>query len=352
MRIQRPRYRTLFRYVLWIFACFGATYAGLWLGESRVPDADPAPSRDREGHQTHRMAHDFGVVLPGKKLNHTFHVVNPTSFSARVLSVRSSCACTTAVVQGDTIGPKGSLPVPVELTGKGAAGPFNSTVFVELSTNVQWELQLSGYTECSRLETVDLGSLRQDAEQSKIVPVSWRATSPEIRVVRVDWPSQLLNVTWEKNSNSENSFLLTCRVLPTAPFGEFDAVVRVISSDSVVPVKEVPLKARILRKVEADECSLSLGQISLGQTRILCTRVYSPYAIPITVSDVEFPIDLEGSFVATPRSPSEVEVCLTIGVKPDDEAGAINTSVEVLVQAEERIQRIRLGIFGLSITQR
>jgi hypothetical protein len=88
-------------------------------------------------------AADFGVVLPGTKIAHTFVLVNPTASPVLVRKVVPTCQCTTAgVIEGKVIPARGSLEMPVTLQVPSTTGIKQAAVNMLLSTGAGPRLTL------------------------------------------------------------------------------------------------------------------------------------------------------------------------------------------------------------------
>ncbi len=87
---------------------------------------------------------DFGIVPPGKKINHSFFLVNPTDAPVLVRKVQPTCQCTTAgSIEGKTIPAHGTLEMPVTLQIPSTTGIKKAAVNMILSTGVGPRLTLS-----------------------------------------------------------------------------------------------------------------------------------------------------------------------------------------------------------------
>ena len=112
---------------LLVFASLGAPKAALAQQQASAPAAVFCPEPEK----------DFGVVRPGRKLAHTFTLVNTTDQPVLVRKVVPTCQCTTASdIEGKVIPPKGSLDMPVTLQVPNTTGIKKAAVNMILSTGV------------------------------------------------------------------------------------------------------------------------------------------------------------------------------------------------------------------------
>ena len=87
---------------------------------------------------------DFGIVPPGKKISHTFILINPTDSPVLVRKVQPTCQCTTAgTVEGKTIPARGELEMPVTLQVPNTTGIKQAAVNMLLSSGVGPRLTLT-----------------------------------------------------------------------------------------------------------------------------------------------------------------------------------------------------------------
>jgi hypothetical protein len=79
---------------------------------------------------------DFGVTRPGTKLRAEFRLVNPTDRPIRVLAAKPTCQCTTVMVSGEVIPPRGALGIPATLQVPNTTGLKQAAINTALEPGI------------------------------------------------------------------------------------------------------------------------------------------------------------------------------------------------------------------------
>ena len=78
---------------------------------------------------------NFGVQMPGSKIEHLFTLVNPTNQPITIVTLKPTCECTTAnSVDGKTIPAMGTIEVPISFQLPNTSGTKRAAVNMVLST--------------------------------------------------------------------------------------------------------------------------------------------------------------------------------------------------------------------------
>jgi hypothetical protein len=169
----------------------GIDSPGLLPGQRWLESSEKAPLLSAEGR-----AVDFGRVIEGTELTHTFHVRNATDLPLRIVNVEKSCSCQTGTVRvGTVIAPKEVLDVPFTVPTKGTRGRL-----------VRW-LRLHTDSQDDALRTVQLEvtaelEAKLRAIPSQIVFGTLQAGEASKRLLRVESTAAGLVETFQQARSS------------------------------------------------------------------------------------------------------------------------------------------------------
>jgi hypothetical protein len=194
----------MMRFRLWV-VLGGVVLAAAACQQDEAPvdeavDGAAAAAAEAEGVPVARCAqpvHDFGSVVRGRPLRHTFSVHNAGTAPLRILRTRAGCNCTATMVDGPTIAPGGNTGVEVRLSTRGMKGAIKKTVTLVTDDPAQPELELTLQGEVEVLlafqpERLFLGPLREGSSRSEVVAVTGsRLAAFEPGTPRSDKPERL-----------------------------------------------------------------------------------------------------------------------------------------------------------------
>jgi hypothetical protein len=108
--------------------------------------------------------HDFGEILEGQVVSHSFEIKNTGNADLKIEKVRASCGCTAVEPEKNILKPGESTKVKAEFDSRGRFGPQNKSVYVFTNDkkNPQFKLSFSAVI-VDKLSNVD------DAKAPKLV---------------------------------------------------------------------------------------------------------------------------------------------------------------------------------------
>lgn len=136
-------------------------------------------------------SYDFGIVLPGQKMEHLFRIINKGKEERVIERVKTSCGCTAAIASGKNIKPgkEGGVKVIYDAS-KGPAGKFQKTVqvFIQgekepVELSVRGEVKNNFDPETSPVisvtpEKIDLGEIAVGKEKPFTILIENRGKGP------------------------------------------------------------------------------------------------------------------------------------------------------------------------------
>lgn len=100
----------------------------------------------------HSPSHDFGSVLAGDTVRHTFSIINPSKDTIKILKIIPSCECTTAQPSDTIIAPKQSADIYVTFSDSTETGDLYRTVDI-MFDKYDRPLQIEIFANVSKNET-------------------------------------------------------------------------------------------------------------------------------------------------------------------------------------------------------
>ncbi len=88
-------------------------------------------------------SHDFGTVARAAKTEHRFEFQNPYQQPIHVRSVRTSCGCTTPIIETETVPPGGTGIILARFNTGTHTGSKAATVTVTIDRPTFMEVQLT-----------------------------------------------------------------------------------------------------------------------------------------------------------------------------------------------------------------
>ncbi|MCS6917505.1 MAG: DUF1573 domain-containing protein [Chitinophagales bacterium] len=82
-----------------------------------------------------QLRHDFGEIIEGQKVKHSFSFVNTGTAPLVIASATGSCGCTVPTFSKEPIPPGGTGRIDVEFDSSGRVGKNSKTVTVNANTD-------------------------------------------------------------------------------------------------------------------------------------------------------------------------------------------------------------------------
>jgi len=161
------------------------------------------------GEITATLSHDFGVVDENVLIDHTFEIVNDSSRSIQITSVKPGCqSCITVIKAADVIPSRGKAQISIALNTKGKQGACQQSVFVQTKDTTLPGILLTMKGTVRGIWAapiaVDLGDVNQKKGGLPHQVIIWAAGLPNCKVKSVNYDSSVLNV-----QNITSSFITT-----------------------------------------------------------------------------------------------------------------------------------------------
>jgi len=244
--------------------------------------------------------HDFGSVARGAKAEYRFVFENLYMEDVHVVSVRTSCGCTTPSVENELLKTYDKGAVLAHFNTDTFLGQRGATLTVTIDKPFYAEVQLhvKGFIRGDVVVepgSVQVGAIDQGVGADQTVTINYAGRS--------DW-----QITDVKSSNSyitakavetgrnygQVSYALQVHVDPTAPAGYLDDHLMLMTNDEAGQQVPVLVEGRIMPGITVSPTALFMGVVQPGQkvTKQLVVKSKKPFKIlGITCEDKSFKFD-------------------------------------------------------------
>jgi len=190
-----------FRRILWILIVGSLFFDGICLAleknrrgapsveESPLPEATTEISVDGPRLTPEPSEHDFGTVSQKSSLEHVFLLKNTGNAPLEILSVETSCGCTSTLLSEKTIAPGETGELKVGFESGSMEGPFRKKVMVNTNgPESSTKLQIKGSVQPLFLvdpSMLSFGQVSIGQEYRRIVVIQPRQPGTPFKMGRV-----------------------------------------------------------------------------------------------------------------------------------------------------------------------
>ncbi|MEX2139588.1 MAG: DUF1573 domain-containing protein [Pirellulales bacterium] len=245
-------------------------------------------------------AHDFGAVARGAKTEFRFPFKNVYVEDLHVVSVRSSCGCTSPEVTKRDLKTYETGYVVATFNTNAFVGYKSATVTVTFDKPfyAEVQLQVSGNIRGDIIvqpNFVDLGTINQGQPAERAVTVTHTAR-PDWKIVDVRSANTNFEVdVIEKTRHAGNvSYDLKVKVKDSAPAGYIKDQLVLVTNDQQAATLPINVEGRIVPEITVVQ-SINFGAVEEGKKTIkpLIVRGQKPFRITdVTCSDERFSFKL------------------------------------------------------------
>jgi len=220
-------------------------------------------------------SHNFGTVARGADAVHRFAIKNIYKQDIELLSVRSSCGCTTPTIEKKVLKTGEVGYVTAIFNTRAFTGVHGATLTVEVAWNDngvrrrgETQLRVDGNIRgdvvikpgAVRFEQVDQGKISE-----QVVEVSYQGYRGDWKIVDVRGVSDHLEVEMTPTSRSTGriSYELLVRLKDSAPAGYLNEQLVIITNDPQSPRIPLHISGRVVSEIFVAE-SVLLGEVARG----------------------------------------------------------------------------------------
>ena len=296
--------------------------------------------------------YDFGTVQQGQHVDHQFTLKNTGQGVLKVERVHSSCGCTAAVLDSDTIKPGSQTDLKVSFDTTGFQGPKiktvriytndpkQPTVLMTLQGTIQPDIQLS-------VPKLNFGDLKKGDSRTLRLTVT-AAKQSKLQIQDVSTRSQYLDVRSEDVSSPDASGKrITVVLKDSLPVGMLRERIVVKTTSGNNPVVNVPVFARVLGDLKLSPSLVSFGLVDGPLTSPITQTVelenVTGAALKIVSVDSDNPS--VSADVVSLKDGKSVGIKVTVR---EDLIGAFRAKVKITTDNSDADQRqLVLPVYGI-----
>jgi hypothetical protein len=277
--------------------------------------------------------HDFGSVARGAKAEYSFEITNIYQPDVHILSVRSSCGCTTPSVENDkrTLKTYEKTAILAHLNSDTHIGQRAATLTVTFDQPYYAEVQLQIRALVHTNFLMEPASLRFGTVQQG------KPAEAKVRLYRADFgnwqiggvhlsdPNLRGEVTPVARQGSQVWYDLKVTLAPTAPAGYITDHAVLTSNDPSMRQIPIQVEGQIRPNVAVSPSDIFLGVVHVGEkvTKRLVVRADKPFRITSITGD-------KGAF-EIPKPPSDLNSVHIVPVTfvAQDEVGKVVKTIHI-----------------------
>jgi uncharacterized protein DUF1573 len=231
--------------------------------------------------------HNFGTVARGSKVEHSFTVTNVYQEEVHLVSVRSSCGCTTPTIANPTLKTWDKGKIVTQFNTRAFTGDKNAviTVTIDKPFYAEVQLQVAGYIRTDVVLDpgfVDFGNVDQGGTSEKKINIAY-AGRDTWKIVDVQSANRYLEAQLVENSRGSGqvSYQLAVRLKGDAPVGYLKDHLTLVTNDERAKEIPVDVEGQIVADLSVSPASLFMGVVQPGQkvTKQLVVRGKKPFRI-------------------------------------------------------------------------
>ena len=252
-------------------------------------------------------SHDFGTVARAAKTEFRFEFVNPYSQPIHVRSVRTSCGCTTPIIETETVEPGGRGSVLARFNTGTHTGARSATVTVTFDRPNFTEIQLhvKGYIRSDVVFNpgeVAFGTIREGNPATATVDVDYAGRS-DWQITEVGSQDGFLTaLATEINRNGNRvKYRLNVTASAQAPSGLLQTEIIVKTNDRNLTRIPIRVNANVQADVAITPQMMALGNLKPGDSvkQVVIVRGYQPFHI-VDIKSTEFDVSFDPTTEAKP----------------------------------------------------
>jgi hypothetical protein len=216
--------------------------------------------------------YDFGAVAVASKTEFTFPIVNQTSGTIHIQSVRASCGCTTPFVDTEYVAPNETGGIRARFntdTFRGKRGA-TLTVVIDKPQYSEVRLRVDGYIRSDMVfhpGSLEFAKLTQGESQTKSSSVMYAGRGDwEVVDVRTNHPWLIPSVKETGRGNGKVNYEVSVTVREDAPTGFFQDEVLVFTNDRSMPRVPLRVSGEVASELSISPQAIAIGSIKPGQS--------------------------------------------------------------------------------------
>lgn len=245
-------------------------------------------------------SHDFGTVARAAKTEHRFYFDNPYDRPLHVRSARTSCGCTTPIVETQEVPPRGRGSILARFNTDTHTGQRAATLTVTFDRPSFSEVQLhvKGYVRTDVVFNpgeASFGNIQQGKEKTVTVALDYAGRS-DWQIKGLATSEAFFSATAQEESRNSGRvrYNLSLTMSDQAPEGPFQSELIVVTNDRNLTKVPLRVMANIVAGITASPTTVSLGDILAQEPvkQLIVLKSQSPFLIKSVNSNV-FDVDVK-----------------------------------------------------------
>lgn len=256
--------------------------------------------------------YNFGQTYQDSVVRHSFVLTNEGSRLVRIVSVHSTCGCSTASVTTNAVGPGRTAELKVEITLKGRRGHQERAIYVQTDDpeNLVLRLEFSGIVMVpieAQPEGIHFGTVGAEGTLEREVVLSAVGTN-EFRVRSVSASSSQISAQAQMQQPGKRYLI---KIVSDGPrsYGSTMTSVRVETDHPAMPTIDIPVAAFVVGDIVPAPGTLILVPSATNAPRASWVNLWSPSGKAFKVTKVECPgAGMSATVNGVMRDRSRIEV--------------------------------------------
>ena len=256
--------------------------------------------------------YDFGQTYQDQAVRHSFVLTNQGSRVVRIVSVHSTCGCSSTTVTTNDVGPGRTAELKVEITLRGRRGHQDRAIYIQTDDpeNLVLRVEFSGIVIApieAQPEGIHFGTVGSEGTLEREVVLSAVGTN-EFRVRSVTASSTQISVQSQMQQPGKRYLIKIVSEGPRS-YGSTMTSVRVETDHPAMPTLDIPVAAFVVGDIVPAPGTLLLVPSPTNAPRASWVNLWSPSGKAFKVTKVECPgPGMTGAVTALMRDRSRIEV--------------------------------------------
>jgi len=230
--------------------------------------------------------YDFGNVLSGPSVKHTFKVKNAGASDLVISRVQTSCGCTAAAPSKKLLKPGEEADIAVTFDTRFEKGHSERviTVFSNDPQNPEAQITMKGDLKIeveAKPDDLYFGKMKLGTEQTRQVTLTYVGKSKDFKIEKISNSNPHIKVAQEALKDGKPGAILTVSVEKGMPVGAFDDSIEIITNQQPIQVR---VAGHMTGPITLAPQQLSFGIVPHGQgaSRIVRLTSSGSRAVQIT----------------------------------------------------------------------
>ena len=263
-----------------------------------------------------KTSHDFGSVAKAAKTEFRFYFENPYDQPMHVRSVRTSCGCTTPILETKDVPPKGKGSVLAKFNTHSHVGQKGATITVTVDRPffAEYQLQVKGYIRTDVVFNpgeASFGSLQQGTTKDIQVSLDYAGRS-DWKIMGLTTSNDFLTAVAKETSRSGGriQYQIDLTIGEKAPAGAFESELIVSTNDRNLTRVPLRVTANVVPGITVVPSTVSLGDVLSGEPirQLVVLKSQNPFLVKSVESNV---FDIEIALGTEPRALHPLQLQLT-----------------------------------------